>query len=419
MKPAHSISAVLGLRDFRLLLTGTVAGTLGLQMQTTAVGWELYERTGSALALGVVGLVALFPIVVLTLPAGHAVDTFDRRKLLVATQALFTAAWLGLAAVSWQHAPLWMLYGCVLLAGVARAFQGPLRSALLASIVPSGLLPTAVTWQGGAWQLAAVVGPTIAGFLIGAAKSAVPVYLCAAVLAFVFMVVMTQLHYRQSYRPPTALTVQTLVAGVKFVWNTKLILSSITLDLFAVVLGGATTLLPIYAKDILHVGPVGLGWMNAADSVGAIIMAVWIGSRPPLRRAGWTLLAAVFVFGIATLVFGYSRWYPLSLAALIVLGAADMISVVVRQTIIPLATPDAMRGRVGAISSLFIGTSNQLGGFESGVVAHAFSPVFSVVSGAVGTMLVVIAIAWRWPVLRRLNTLTEVVVEPPETLAAD
>jgi MFS family permease len=419
MKPAHSLSAVLGLRDFRLLLTGTVAGTLGLQMQTTAVGWELYERTGSALALGVVGLVALLPIVLLTLPAGHAVDTFDRRKLLVGAQALFVTAFLGLAAVSWWHAPVWMLYGCVLVAGVARAFQGPLRSALLASIVPTGLLPTAVTWQGGAWQLAAVIGPTVAGFLIGATNTAVPVYLSAAALAFVFLVVMTQLRYRQGFRPPNALTIETLVAGVRFVWQTKLILSSITLDLFAVVLGGATTLLPIYAKDILHVGPVGLGWMNAADSVGAIVMAVWLGTRPPLRRAGWTLLTAVFIFGIATLVFGFSRWYPLTLAALIVLGAADMISVVVRQTLIPLATPDAMRGRVGAISSLFIGTSNQLGGFESGVVAHAFGPVVSVVSGAIGTMLVVIAIAWKWPELRRLDAVTEVAVVPPETLAAD
>jgi MFS family permease len=186
-----------------------------------------------------------------------------------------------------------------------------------------------------------------------------------------------------------------------------------------VLLGGATTLLPIYAKDILRVGPVGLGWMNAADSLGAIVMALWLAFRPPLRRSGWTLLTAVFVFGLATLVFGYSRWYPLSLAALIILGAADMISVVIRQTMIPLVTPDDMRGRVGAISSLFIGTSNQLGGFESGVVANAFGPVVSVVSGAIGTILVVAAIAWRSPDLRRLGALTEMAIEPPETLAAD
>jgi MFS family permease len=415
----HSLSAVLRLRDFRLLLTGTVAGTLGLQMQTTAVGWELYERTGSALALGVVGLVALVPIVVLTLPAGHAVDSFDRRKLLIAAQALFTIAWLGLAAVSWWHAPLWMLYGCVLMAGIARAFQGPLRSAILPSIVPKALLPTAVTWQGGAWQLAAVIGPAVAGVMIGATHTAVPVYLAAATGALVFLIMATRLHYRQLERPPTALTIRALVAGVNFVWRAKLLLGTITLDLFAVVLGGATTLLPIYAKDILHVGPTGLGWMNSADSLGAILMAVWLGSRPPLRRAGWTLLTAVFVFGLATLVFGYSRSYPLSLAALIVLGAADMISVVVRSTLVPLVTPDDMRGRVGAINSLFIGTSNQLGGFESGVVAHAFGPVVSVVAGAIGTMLVVISIAWKWPELRRLGALTEVVVEPPETLAAD
>jgi MFS family permease len=390
-----------------------------MQMQTTAVGWELYERTHSALALGVVGLVALLPIVILTLPAGHAVDSFDRRKLLIAAQALFTVAWLGLAAVSWWHAPIWALYGCVLLSGIARAFQGPLRSAILPSIVSSEMLPTAVTWQGGAWQLAAVIGPAVAGLLIGATNSAVPAYLGAAAGALVFLIMTMQLHYRQVERAPTALTVPALVAGVKFVWRVKLILGTLTLDLFAVLLGGATTLLPIYAKDILHVGPVGLGWLNSADSVGAILMAVWLGTRPPMRRAGRTLLAAVFVFGVATLVFGFSRWYPLSLAALVVLGGADMISVVVRSTIVPLVTPDDMRGRVGAINSLFIGTSNQLGGFESGVVAHAFGPVVSVVAGAIGTMLVVIAVAWHWPELRRIGVLSEVTIDPPETLAVD
>jgi MFS family permease len=413
------LSAVLRLRDFRLLLAGTVAGTLGLQMQTTAVGWELYERTHSALALGIVGLVALLPIVVLTLPAGHAVDSFDRRKMLIVAQALFAVAWIGLAVVSWWHAPLWALYGCVLLAGIARAFQGPLRSAILPSIVPSELLPTAVTWQGGAWQLAAVIGPAVAGLLIGATGSAVPAYLCAAAGAAVFLVMTTQLHYRQVERAATALTIQELVAGVKFVWRAKLILSTITLDLFAVLLGGATTLLPIYAKDILHVGPVGLGWLNSADSLGAILTAIWLGTRPPMRQAGRTLLGAVFLFGVATLVFGVSRSYPLSLAALVVLGGADMVSVVVRSTIVPLVTPDDMRGRVGAINSLFIGTSNQLGGFESGVVAHAFGPVAAVVSGAIGTILVVAAVAGRWPELRRIGALSEVAIDPPETLAVD
>jgi MFS family permease len=415
----HSLSAVLRLRDFRLLLAGTIAGTLGMQMQTTAVGWELYERTHSAYALGIVGLVALLPIVALTLPAGHAVDSFDRRKLLIAAQALFTAAWIGLGVVSLWHGPLWMLYGCVLLSGIARAFQGPLRSAILPSLVPKALLATAVTWQGGAWQLAAVIGPAVAGLLIGATNSAVPAYLCAAAGAFVFLLVTTRLDYRPVDRPPTALTLASLVAGVKFVWRVKLILGTLTLDLFAVLLGGATTLLPIYAKDILRVGPVGLGWLNAADSVGAMMMAVVLATRPPLRHAGRTLLFAVFGFGIATLVFGLSRSYLLSLSALVVLGALDMVSVVVRSTLVPLATPDDMRGRVGAINSLFIGTSNQLGGFESGVVAGAFGPIVSVVAGAIGTMLVVGAVAWGWPEIRRLGTLSEVAVVPPETLAAD
>jgi MFS family permease len=312
-----------------------------------------------------------------------------------------------------------MLYGCVLMGGIARAFQGPLRGAILPSIVPSDLLTTAITWQGGAWQLAAVIGPAVAGLLIGATTSAVPVYLCAAVGAAIFLVTTTLLHYRQVYRPPTALTINALVAGVRFVLRAKLILGALTLDLFAVLLGGATTLLPIYAKDILHVGAAGLGWMNSADSIGAIATAIWLGTRPPMRRAGPTLLFAVFGFGVATLVFGVSRSFALSMAALIVLGATDMVSVVVRQTLVPLVTPDDMRGRVGAINSLFIGTSNQLGGFESGVVAHAFGPVASVVSGAIGTILVVGAVAWHWPELRRLGALSEVAIAPPETLAAD
>ncbi|HWZ60737.1 MAG TPA: MFS transporter [Gemmatimonadaceae bacterium] len=415
----HSLSAVRRLRDFRLLLAGTTAGTLGMQMQTTAVGWELYERTHSALALGMVGLVALLPIVALTLPAGHAVDTLDRRSLLIAAQALFTVAWLGLAAVSWWHGPLWTLYGCVLLGGIARAFQGPLRSAILPSIVPSDLLATAITVQSADWQIAAVVGPAAAGMLIAATGSAAPVYLCAAAGALVFLVATTRLHYRQVDRPPSTLTLNALVAGVKFVVHARLILGALTLDLFAVLLGGATTLLPIYAKDILHVGAAGLGWMNAADSIGAIATAIWLGTRPPMRRAGRTLLFAVFGFGVATLVFGVSRSFALSMAALIVLGATDMVSVVVRQTLVPLVTPDDMRGRVGAVNSLFIGTSNQLGGFESGVVAQAFGPVASVVSGAIGTMLVVGLVAWHWPEIRRLGALSEVAIVPPETLVAD
>jgi MFS family permease len=397
--------AALRGRDFRLLLIGNVVSTIGLQMQSTAVGWELYERTHSAYALGFVGLVSVLPLVFLVLPAGHIVDTHDRRGVLMLSQGAYVLSSLGLALVSWRQGPLIAMYGCLLLNGVARTFQAPARNALLPSLVPPDALASGVTLNSGGWQLAAVIGPAAGGALIAAAGGAAGVYLCSAVGSIAFLVLAWAIHYRTTDRSDQALTLSAAVAGIRFVAHTQLILATITLDLFAVLLGGATTLLPIYAKDILHVGPGGLGWLNAADSLGAVLMATALAVRPPMRRAGHTLLWAVSGFGLCTVVFGISRSYPLSLAMLIGLGAFDMISVVIRATLVPLLTPDAMRGRVGAINNLFIGTSNQLGGFESGVVAGAFGPVVSVVAGGIGTLAVVAAIAWRWPKLRRLGSL--------------
>jgi len=374
-------------------------------MQSTAVGWELYERTHSAYALGMLGLVSVVPLVALALPAGHMVDTRDRRYVLMASQAAYMASSGGLALVSWKHGPLIALYACILLSGIARAFQAPARNALLPSLVPPNVLSNAVTWNSGGWQLAAVIGPAIGGALIAVFRGAVAVYLCAAGGSAVFFALAAGIRHRPAERAPAELTLAELGAGIRFVARSPLILGTITLDLFAVLLGGASTLLPIYAKDILHVGPTGLGWLNAADSLGAVLMAAALAARPPMRHAGRTLLWAVTGFGVATLIFGISRSFPLSLCMLMALGAFDMVSVVVRATLVPLLTPDEMRGRVGAINNLFIGTSNQLGGFESGAVAGAFGPVVSVVSGAIGTLLVVVAVAWHWPALRRLGAL--------------
>jgi MFS family permease len=401
----HVPSVALRWRDFRLLFAGNVVSTLGLQMQTTAVGWELYERTHSAYALGMVGLVSVVPLLALALPAGHIVDTRERRYVLIAAQATYIVSSIGLAIVSWQHGPLVAFYGCILLNGIARAFQAPTRNALLPSLVPPEALANAVTWNSGGWQLAAVLGPAAGGAMIAALGGATIVYLCAAVGSLVFLVLAAGIRHRPADRPPAELTLAALVAGIRFVTTTPLILATITLDLFAVLLGGATTLLPIYAKDILHVGPSGLGWLNAADSLGAVLMAGALAARPPLRQAGRTLLWAVAGFGVATFVFGVSRSFALSLLMLMALGAFDMVSVVVRATLVPLLTPDEMRGRVGAITNLFVGTSNQLGGFESGAVAGAFGPVVSVVSGAIGTLVVVAIAAWHWPALRHLGAL--------------
>jgi MFS family permease len=408
----HSPFAALRERDFRLFWLGAFAGTVGFEMQGTAVGWELYERTHSALALGYIGLVTVIPLVALVLPAGHVVDTVDRRWVLICAQATMASASIGLAAVSWFHAPVLAIYACFLVMGAARAFQQPVRNAILPSLVPSEVLPNAVTWNSGGWQLAAVIGPAIGGLMIGAFRLPALVYLCGAGGALAFLTCAVLLHYRPVDREKRAVTFDSLVAGARYVLSTKLILATITLDLFAVLLGGATSLMPVYAKDILHVGPEGLGWMDAAPSVGAVIVAVVL-ARVPLKKAGPTLLWAVFGFGAATLVFGLSRSFLLSLGMLVLLGGLDMVSVVVRGTLVPLLTPDGMRGRVGAINSLFIGTSNQLGGFESGVVARLFTPVVSVVSGAIGTMIVVAAVAWKRPELRRLGPLTTAAPSEP------
>ncbi len=405
-------TAALKCRDFRLLFVGVVVSNIGLQMQGTAIGWELYDRTHSAYALGFVGLIALIPLLALALPAGHIIDTHDRRRVLIMSLAIFTAASIGLALVSRTHGPLAALYGCVLLTGVARAFHTPARNALLPELVPPAILANAVTWNSGGWQLASVVGPAVGGALIAALGGAVAVYVCSAVATLTFLVLAATIRHRSTERLTQVMTASALVAGVRFVARSKLLLPIITLDLFAVLLGGATTLLPIYAKDILHVGPAGLGWLDAAPSLGAVLMAVALASFPPMRRAGRTLLWAVLGFGVGTLVFGVSRNFALSLTMLAVIGGLDMVSVVIRNTIAPLVTPDEMRGRVGSITGLFIGTSNLLGGFESGAVAGAFGPVFSVVSGAIGTVIVVFAVAWYWPSVRRLGTLASVEPEP-------
>ncbi len=394
-------------------------GTFGLQAEGTAVGWELYDRTHSAYALGLVGLVQVIPLFALALHAGHFVDTHDRRRVLIAAQGGFAIASAGLALVSWRQAPVAALYLCLLLLGISRAFYGPARNALLPALVPEEDLANAVTWNSGGFQLAAVLGPAAGGLAIAWLHGPIAVYLVAALCASVFLTLSVLIKHRAADRPVEELTFASLIAGVRFVARTPLILATITLDLFAVLLGGATSLLPVYAKDILHVGPAGLGWLDAAPSLGAVLMAIALTTRPPMRRAGVALLWAVTGFGVGTLVFGLSRSFVLSLTMLAAIGALDMVSVVVRSTLVPLLTPDDMRGRVGAINTLFIGTSNQLGGFESGVVAGAFGPVFSVVSGAIGTLLVVGLATKIWPELRRLGSLQSAAPESGDRAAEE
>ncbi len=400
--------AALRVRDFRLFLSGHLISVLGVQMQTTAVGWQLYEITNSKLALGMVGLVQIIPMLGLALPAGQVADRFDRRKTLMSATTLAVIAAAGLVVVSMlARANVTLIYACLFLSGAARAFQGPARSSLMPQLVPTQTFSNAVSWSISGFELSSMIGPALAGWLIYQLGGATPIYVFAglgSVIYFVMLATLTKRSYAAESRA-THTDLKTLVAGFKYAWQTRLLLAAMSLDLFAVLFGGAVALLPVYAKDILRVGPAGFGALQAAPSLGAITMALITTHLPPLKRAGRALLWAVAAFGLATIVFGLSGNFWLSLAMLFLTGAFDNISVVVRQTLATILTPDEMRGRVSAVNGMFISASNELGRFESGSVAWLVSPVFSVVSGGVGTLIVVATVALSSPNLRRFGRL--------------
>ncbi len=406
--PGPVASRALHFPNFRLLLVGVFLTGFGQQVLTVAIGWELYNRTGSALVLGGVGLAQVIPLILLFLPAGYAADHLNRKYLLAASQAIAMLSMLGLAALSFAQGPLFLVYACLVALGAAESFIFPSSSALVSQVLPETAFENAMTWRSTVSQLSWVLGPATGGLLIGLFGGAGWVYIISGLLtlAVVVLLLFTQVGPQKepaaSGRKPGA-----LVEGLRFLGKTQVLLAAITLDLFAVLLGGAVTLLPIFAKDILHVGPFGLGWLQAASSLGAVGMALFLAHRPPFKRAGPALLLAVAGFGVATIIFGLSRWFWLSFLMLFVLGALDNISVVIRSTLVLVRTPDEMRGRVSAVSSLFIGTSNQLGGFESGVTAQLLGPVGSVVLGGFGTILVVVLVAMIWPEMRRMRTLRE------------
>ena len=396
---------VLRNRDFLLSLIARFIASFGQQMLTVAVGWELYERTGSALALGFVGLTYMIPMIGFTLPAGHLADNLNRKKIIIAMTGVASLSSLGLTLVSALHGPIIYIYLCLFVVGIARTFLWPASSAFLTQLVSRAEFPKAVNLSSGSFQLSSVIGPAAGGGLIALTNGTVVIYAfnVAATLICLLLISLVRRHHVVAARE--RMSVGSLVAGFKFVFASRIILAIITLDLFAVLLGGASTLLPVYAKDILHVGPEGLGLLQAALPVGSLVCALILAHRPPMERAGRALLWAVAGFGVATVGFGFSTSFWLSIAMLFICGATDNISVVVRHTLVQLLTPDEKRGRVSAVNSLFIGTSNELGGFESGAVAHLFGPVASVVSGGVGTVLVVLAVAWIWPEIRRFGRL--------------
>ncbi|MCV3216043.1 MFS transporter [Plectonema radiosum NIES-515] len=407
--------AALRIRDYRLFVIGRLLLFTGFQIRNIAVGWELYDRTGSAMVLGGVGLVQVLPILALTLIAGHVADKYNRKHIMIVTVLLSCLSSLGLAVASYTQAPIYLVYVCLFVTGAARAFNKPASDSLMWQLIPNNLFTNAATWNSSSFQLASVFGPAIGGYAIAlnaryanaSLGSATRVYVIAAFITFLSFVSVTLIKKPKTILSKEPLSIKALSAGAKFVWQNQLILAAITLDLFAVLFGGATALLPIFAKDILRVGPIELGYLQAAPSIGALIMAVILVHSPPLRKAGKALLLSVIGFGVVTIIFGLSRHLTLSLLMLALSGALDNISVVIRQTLVQIRTPDYLRGRVAAINGVFISASNELGGFESGLAAALFGPVVAVVGGGIGTILVVIAVASIWSGIGKLGALHE------------
>jgi MFS family permease len=413
LRVIHDPYAVLRNRDLALYLIGRFVSALGQQMLTLAVMWELYERTNRALALAMVGLTNMMPMILFTLPAGHTADNYSRKRIIMSMTFAIACASAGLTLISaFRAANVW-IYVCLFVIGTARTFLWPASSAFLPHLVSRQDFSRAVTWSSGTFQLASVLGPAVGGALIALTHhkraldpaSAAPVYAVNAVAALLCLSLLALIRRNHIVAVKEKMTFRSLAVGFNFVFGSPVILGTITLDLFAVLLGGATALLPIYAKDILHAGPSGLGLLQAALPTGSLACALVLTHRPPLQKAGHSLLLAVSTFGLATVVFGFSRWFWLSILALFTCGLMDYVSVVVRHTLVQLLTPDEKRGRVSAVNSLFIGTSNELGSFESGMVANWFGPVVSVVSGGIGTIVVVIAVALLWPEIRKYGRL--------------
>jgi MFS family permease len=429
--------AVFRNADFVRYLIGRFVASLGQQMLVVAIDWELYERTGSALPLAFVGLTQMLPMILLTLPAGHFADMHDRKKIILTSTLVLSVASLGLTLSSFLSAPLGLIYFFLLIVGAARTFLWPASAAFVTGLVPRAQLARAITFNSGMFQISSVAGPVGFGLFIALtpraqhdhtawsvyAFNSLATLLCAALVFFI--------KHEHKIKSSEPVSFGSLLEGFRFVYQNKIILGVITLDLFAVLLGGAVTLLPIFAKDVFYRGASALSWLRDAMAIGAVACTLVVAHRPPFRKAGKTMLWAVAIFGVTTVLFGLANlnclgrwfswpnsvWFWFAFAMLVVAGIVDQVSVVVRQTLVQILTPDEKRGRVSAVNSLFIGTSNELGGFRSGLVAWIFTaPTFlgdraasgaiiSTVSGGVGTILVVLAVAWIWPEIRKYGKL--------------
>lgn len=410
-KRLGSGAAAFEFSNFRLYQIARFCIVFCTEMQSVAVGWQVYEITHRPLDLGLTGLVQFLPGVVLFLVAGHTADRVDRRKLLTACYAGYGLSSLLLLLVTLHEEALHHagtvapIFAILFLVGIVRSFSMPASRALLPQLVPDEHFQSAVAWNSGIFQGATIMGPALGGLLYAFIRGPAVVYGTALFAAAIAVVTTLKIQAQRQRRSREPFTIKTVLAGFNYIWRHKVVLGSISLDLFAVLLGGAVALLPVYAKEILQTGPWGLGMLRSAPAIGAGVMALLIAYKPIRRRAGATMLWCVGGFGVFTMVFGFSRSLPLSLLSLVFVGAADMVSVVVRGVLIQVETPDEMRGRVNAVDMIFIGASNELGEFESGLAAQWLGAVPAVVLGGLGTIIVTVLWARMFPELRRADRL--------------
>jgi MFS family permease len=417
--PPAVTRSVLKYRDYRLFLLARLLVTAAIQIQSVAVGYQVYELTSDPLQLGFVGLAQFLPMLALILPAGDLADRLNRRTNLMVSCLLeaAVAACFFLLTVYEVHA-LWAFYLALALFGVVRTLSAPASQSLVPLLVPPEHLSKAIAWSSSAFQTATIVGPAFGGglyYLVGPAAAYSICFVLALIVAMLFGMMRVSMAPRDV---KNATAFQRAIAGIHYVKAHPIILGAISLDLFAVLLGGATALLPVYAKDILDVGAFGNGLLRTAPALGAAVTGLWLGYRPLNQKTGAWMFGCVALFGVATIVFGLSTSFVVSVVALVVLGASDMVSVFVRSTLIQAATPDAMRGRVSAVSMLFVGASNELGEFESGGVAHLVGVVPAVVIGGLGTLGVVALWMWLFPALRNVDRLSDVKAGADDSLAA-
>ncbi|HXU17866.1 MAG TPA: MFS transporter [Terriglobales bacterium] len=399
--------------DFCLYQTERFLMVAALEMQSVAVGWQVYEITRRPLDLGLVGLAQFLPNIFLFLLAGHTADRLDRKKILLFCNGGFAlcSALLIVIARS-EPRDVKAIYLVLILLGVVRAFNSPAGRALLPQLVPIDVFPNAVAWNATIFQGSTILGPAMGGFLYALFGGPAGVYAISVVGCILGILALLRIHLQPASRPDEEVNMKTLLAGLHYIWTHKAILGTISLDLFAVLLGGAVALLPVFAREVLNTGPWGLGLLRASPGAGATIMAILLAYRPLRRRVGKIMLFCVAGFGLFTIVFGLSRSLALSIVSLVLVGASDMVSVVIRGTLVQIATPDSVRGRVNAVEMIFIGASNEFGEFESGVTAQWFGVVPAVVLGGIGTLAIVGLWAWRFPELRKTESLTP--LEPLE-----